>query len=355
MKKNKLYKVSIVVLHLIGWMLLLLLPLLTGPPATSLHFVISAIHVALLAIFFYFNMFYLIPNYLSSKRLFNYISLCVLSIVIVSTLIISVRQLMKGDDYFKPGFRPPPMEEFRGHRMKHDRNGFGKDIIPSLISVLFIFALSTSFKTISEYLNTEKKQNQSEKEKLNSELSFLKSQVSPHFLFNTLNNIYSLASIKSDDTAPTIMKLSDMLRYMLYESEKEKVAIMKEVEYLKSYMELQKLRLPEDVRIDFNVQLDNGQLMIAPMLLIPFIENAFKHGISYSVPSFIEITIRSIKESIILTVKNTVNSNKDKDENSGIGLQNVRRRLELLYSGKHSLKLKTGDALFEINLTLDLL
>jgi two-component system, LytTR family, sensor kinase len=219
---------------------------------------------------------------------------------------------------------------------------------------LFVFGLSTSFKTVSEYLKNEKKQSHAEKEKLNSELSFLKSQVSPHFLFNTLNNLYTLASVNSKDTAPAIMKLSEMMRYMIYESEDEKVWLSKEIEYLESYVELQKLRVPPDVDINFTIESDNERKLIAPMLLVPFIENAFKHGISYRHGSFIDIKIKAWDNFISIKVKNSVNTNADKDKTSGIGLQNVKRRLELLYPNKYRLELRQSDTEFYIDLRIDI-
>jgi LytS/YehU family sensor histidine kinase len=203
-------------------------------------------------------------------------------------------------------------------------------------------------------LKNEKKQSQTEKEKLNSELSFLKSQVSPHFLFNTLNNIYTLARINSKDTAPAIMKLSEILRYMIYESEDEKVWLSKEIEYLRGYVELQKLRIHDGITINFKVESDNEKKLIAPMLLVPFVENAFKHGISYLNSSFIDIEVKTWENFISIKVINSVNTNTDKDSSSGIGLQNVRRRLELLYPKKYRLEIRQSENEFYVDLRIDI-
>jgi len=214
-------------------------------------------------------------------------------------------------------------------------------ITRSFFAALFIFGLSTSYKVTIEWFNSERQKKELENEKLASELAFLKSQINPHFLFNTLNNVYSLAFKKSDDTPDAIIKLSKLMRYMLYESNERQVFLSKEIDYLHNYIDLQKLRLPETVEIKFNVEGDIEGRLIEPMLLIPFVENAFKHGVSYNEKSQINISIKLNADELLFVVDNKINNAQLTEESgSGIGLLNVKRRLSLLYPGKHKIIIK---------------
>jgi len=187
-----------------------------------------------------------------------------------------------------------------------------------------------------------------------SELALLRTQINPHFLFNTLNNIYSLVYQKSDNAPSALMKLSSIMRYMLYESNTTKVELVKEIEYLNSYIELQKLRISNKDFIQFTITGNPGNCDIAPMLLIPFVENAFKHSSknNFSPGIIIELNITDCK--IIFMVKNYYidieSSNKDKAK--GIGLNNIKRRLELLYPNNYNFQIKSENNVFEIFLEL---
>ncbi len=187
-----------------------------------------------------------------------------------------------------------------------------------------------------------------------SELALLRSQVNPHFLFNTLNNIYSLVYKKSDQAPEAVMKLSAIMRYMLYEANTDKVMLHREVDYLKSFIELQKLRFRSDDFVKFDIEGDPGNQRIAPMLLVPFIENAFKHC-NRNVEGYgIVIRLQVLENTTLFEVTNYVKPNKDTApaENRGIGLQNVRRRLELLYPGAHRLEINEDDGKYKIALTI---
>jgi LytS/YehU family sensor histidine kinase len=187
---------------------------------------------------------------------------------------------------------------------------------------------------------------------LNAEINFLKSQINPHFLFNTLNGIYSLAHNQSNQTEKAILKLSDLMRYVLYESGTEKVELAKDIQYLTNYVDLQRLRLSSKITIQYNVKGDLDGYYIAPLLLISFIENAFKHGISYTNSSFIQIEVSVFEETLTLFVENPI-----VETNSfagGVGLKNVTRRLDLLYPEKHSLNIVNNGHLHVVNLKLNL-
>jgi LytS/YehU family sensor histidine kinase len=187
---------------------------------------------------------------------------------------------------------------------------------------------------------------------LNAEVNFLKSQINPHFLFNTLNGIYSLARNKSDQTETAVLKLSDLMRYVLYESGEKKVELAKDIQYLSNYVDLQRLRLSSKVTVHYQVKGNIEGHYIAPLLLISFIENAFKHGISYTNSSFIQVEIIVFEKTLTLFVENPII-----ETNSfagGVGLKNVMRRLELLYPGKYSLAIVNSGRLHVVNLKLNL-
>jgi two-component sensor histidine kinase len=187
-----------------------------------------------------------------------------------------------------------------------------------------------------------------------SELALLRSQVNPHFLFNTLNNIYSLVYKKSDDAPEAVMKMSAIMRYMLYDATSDKVPLEKEVEYLKSFIELEKLRIRHKDFVDLNIvgNLDNHT--IAPMLMIPFVENAFKHGSKNVTTPGIRINLFAEPSRILFEVTNYLRPGTPgmKDVIGGIGLQNVRRRLALLYPGKHELDVIREETMFRIKLII---
>ena len=167
-------------------------------------------------------------------------------------------------------------------------------------------------------------------------------QINPHFLFNALNNIYALSVTNSEKTQEGISTLSQMLRYVLYDCERPKVPLQKELEYISHFIELFKLKSSKDFNINFTEEIENDSIMVAPMLFVPFIENAFKHsGIEKGGDSFVNISLKSSSNSIDFKVENSLPIEPlITDENGGIGLQNVKKRLEILYSEKHQLSIE---------------
>lgn len=213
------------------------------------------------------------------------------------------------------------------------------------------------YKLIVDKIAYDKKQKEIVAEQLSIKLKFLRSQISPHFIFNVLTNLVSLARKRSEQLEPALIMLSDLMRYMLYESDEKKVPLSREIEYLKSYIELQKLRFGYDVEIETNITLSENdtQQSIEPMLLIPFVENAFKHGMGVD-DSLIQIYLAVNNHKLEFDVKNKFDDDEyeSKDASSGIGLENVRSRLMLLYPKEHTLEIKKENNLFHIHLTLQL-
>jgi LytS/YehU family sensor histidine kinase len=225
-------------------------------------------------------------------------------------------------------------------------------IIKFFIGV-FVMAAGIAYRFILDAI----RQDQQQREGMAMELSFLRSQVSPHFMFNTLNSMVALARKKSDKLEPALLELSNLMHYMLYESDQEKVSLSKEIAYIQSYIDLQTLRFGYHVKIVFTVnQPLPADPCIEPMLLIPLIENAFKHGIGLIEDPEITILLQVEKETLILSVTNKYNDSslQTKDKTSGIGLVNLERRLKLLYPHKHDLHISRNGSFFKASLKLQL-
>ena len=217
--------------------------------------------------------------------------------------------------------------------------GFWSYFISTVITSLMFIFLSIVLKfSIAWFLN-ERIQRDLENQRLTAELAFLKSQINPHFLFNSLNSIYSLAYQKSDNTPGAILKLSEIMRYMLYESNDNKVALEKELQYLQNYIDLQKIRFGKNAFIDFKIEGVVGDQRIVPLLLIAFIENAFKHGVANDAATAIQLLIRIDATTLYFFIRNKKHAN-NRDAVGGIGLSNVKRRLDLLYPRKYSLEIR---------------
>ena len=185
------------------------------------------------------------------------------------------------------------------------------------------------------------------------ELQFLKSQLNPHFLFNSLNNIYSLAYQKSDKTADAVLKLSELMRYMIYESNDSWVSLSKEIDYVKSFIELQKLRFKDGAAIEFTLNGEIDDQKIVPLILISFVENAFKHGVANDPKNPIKINIIANQKILHFSITNKKN-NQNKDEMGGVGLNNVERRLQLLYPERYKLNIVNSATHYTSELMLDI-
>lgn len=216
----------------------------------------------------------------------------------------------------------------------------------------YIVIAAAVWSTQNAFKN-EKMNQQLRVEAEKAELSFLKSQINPHFLYNTLNYIYSLALPVSDKLAAAVIRLSDLMRYTLTESPDGKVSLLKEVDYLESYVELFRMRFDPLFYVNFEVEGINDQQRMAPLLLIPFLENAFKHGVLNDPEHPVRITIKVIRQELKVSVFNKINQNQ-KDHSSGIGLINVQRRLYLIYPGKHDLEVQNDGKSYQVNLRIEL-
>ena len=221
---------------------------------------------------------------------------------------------------------------------------------------ILIMAVSTAYRVVRDKMIADELAHQRHEENLKTELSFLRSQINPHFIFNILNNLVALEQMRSPELGPTILKLSALMQYMLYDTDEEKVPLNKEVEYLQSYIDLQRQRFGAKVPVTVSMDCAPCIYEVEPMLFIPFVENAFKHGVGIIEHPAIDITL-GVKEGILqFAVRNRYNpaSPETRDKGSGIGLGNVRRRLRLLYGDRHVLRISREEDWFIVTLELNL-
>jgi two-component system, LytTR family, sensor kinase len=346
--KQKRYKKSLVILlHTAAWILLFSLPYLLRPSYDvnnnknhasvneTTKFITVRFNDLMLIGFFYLNVTVLIVRLLYRKKYLLYVISVLFFLAVFSMLSFGfLKTFTFTGDYFT----------FRKH-------------LPFCVFVfLFILACSIAYKTIKDKITTDNLAREKERENLKTELSLLRSQVNPHFMFNVLNNMVALARKQSDLLEPSLIKLSSLMRYMLYDTAEQSASLEKETEYLQSYIDLQKQRFGKKIAINFTVNTIDKAYEIEPMLLIPFVENAFKHGTGMITDAQIDIDLRAENSVLYFTVKNKYDaaSQEIKDEAKGIGLANVKRRLELLYANKHELKINNEDNIFSVSLKIKL-
>ncbi|MEZ5070318.1 MAG: histidine kinase [Bacteroidales bacterium] len=227
------------------------------------------------------------------------------------------------------------------------------DAMMLFFTMFFVVSVAIAIKFYKRWSEKNYREQKVQKEKVEAELQMLKTQINPHFLFNTLNSIYVLAMSKSERTADTIVKLSDLLDYILYRTDAPRIAIAHEIQTIENYLELEKIRYTDRVHLDFSSRLASGDLQIPPMLIIPFIENAFKHGVASTVEkSWVNISMEETGQMLHIAVSNSKNQNAKKNRPGGIGLLNVRKRLDLLFGDSYTLDCTDGTNRFDVHLSI---
>ena len=331
-----------ILIHVLAWLTVFSLPYLLrlydsrlreNPDAIQFFYLGNLTSICWVIIF-YLNAYVLIPKFLYPKKYGILVVLLLASYAAAIALHTLLYELIITD---------------RPYRLI---NAISFNLPPFLMSV----AASIAYRMLADKSKNELLLQEQQQETMKSELSFLRSQISPHFMFNVLNNMLAMARAKSEQLEPTILKLSSLMRYILYESDGEKVLIRKETEYLESYIDLQRQRLSSKVMLQVNIHAPDTEQEIAPMLLIPFIENAFKHGTGYLVKPEIRIDLYVQNNLLHFTVSNKFNpaTTEIKDKTSGIGLANVKRRLNLLYPDRHNLLITDNDNWFTVSLQINL-
>jgi sensor histidine kinase YesM len=334
--------------HIIGILLFIIIPLLFTPHLFTKGVVVPS-HIifkdvftySLLVGFFYLHYFRIIPEYFVPQRYWDYafiISLIFLAIMFVPTIVF---HFILGFPYPKPF-----------HYKESEEGLFAIYITKTFKSLLFPY-IGVMFASLAFVINKEWKKLIEDKER--AELSYLKAQLNPHFLFNTLNSIYSLALIRSANTPKAILGLSSLMRYVITESKEDYVALDNELNYIRSYIDLQKIRLGDTVDINYSSEGETEGKNISPILLIPFIENAFKHGVNPEENSQIDIFISVQGYDLLLKVTNAIVEHKrELFYQGGVGVQNAKNQLRVLYPNKHSLKIEEVNACYLVTLKINL-
>jgi two-component system, LytTR family, sensor kinase len=293
-------------------------------------------------LFVYYVLYYNLPKLLNSKtERKKYIAQFLLALIMITFLYRAIAVFFQNPVIYKGKVNFGPFFSARW-------------FLQMLMDIGFASGAAIMIKQFRLQLAGKEKEKNLIRDKLETELKFLRNQTNPHFLFNTLNNIYALARKKSDETADVVMKLSKLLRFMLYETKNEQIRISDEIKILDDYIELEKLRYNDRLTISFIREIDNENEQIAPLLLIPFVENAFKHGASESrFESFINLEMTLQNGVLEFYIENTKEQNGKKLNDENIGLTNVRRQLELLYK-EHEVSIICEDAVFKVFLTVNL-
>ncbi len=355
-------KWMIVSAHVAGWILFMMLPFADEPELITRLFkppFFFLIFNCFFIVYFYFNFNILVPRLLYEKRVWLFVSVTVLILLVICYFIpLCMREFM-------PHHPPPGAENVPFSLPEHlpfqpKKGIFLKDkmmqlgFFRHLAYFLLAFIVSTGIKVIAEWYRQKQRLQELEHSKISAELSFLKSQIHPHFLFNSLNSIYYL-SISKDDKAPeSIMRLSNFLRFVTTESDKDFIPLETEIHTLGEYLELQKLRASDKLYVSFEVEGNPEFRKIIPLVFLPFVENAFKYGVSARSESSIEIKIHIDKGILDFNISNTIFPVQKGISQSGVGLENIRKRLDLAYPGRHTLEIKEENKMFNVSLNIKL-
>jgi sensor histidine kinase YesM len=341
MKKINNYQLITISIHLLFWLMLLILMILVLFRALGeLNIAIGAAVINLIGFgaLVYSSLLWLTPKYFKTKQYWRLTLGVFILLILTSAFRFFIGELfvtIVGSDVqevFTPSY-------------------FGV----MFFSGIFILMLSLPLWLIDNWFKKGELEQELKTYQLEAELRFLKAQVNPHFLFNALNNIYSLSFTESKKTPEMILKLSDMMSYMLYDCKSEKVKLVSEIKYLHNYIALQQLKKDGEFNIEFNTSGDLERVMITPMLFIPFFENAFKHGnLDNTRKGWMKSELIINDGILVFNMSNTYEPTRKKSEKSGVGLENIRERLHLLYPNLHHININSNDQIFHIDLKINI-
>lgn len=322
------------------------LPFLISGGQVGAQFLYRALGLFIgLVVFIPLNLKVLFPIFYKKKRFGRFVITVVLSILMISITVVYLRSFID-----VPDLLPPEIAHFKN---------IPKPVfytIGNFFPLMMVFLSSTLYEISIVASQAAQETAQLKSEKIEAELKFLKSQINPHFLFNSLNNIYTLTLINPKSAGDSLLKLSEMLRYLLYECDADKVPLQRELAYLQNYIDLFSLKDEDELNIKFDANNIDETVMIAPLLLIPFVENAFKHSqIEDLEHGWINIMLFGDAQQVYFEIKNSLpKTSFSKDEVGGIGLQNVKRQLELVYPEKYTLKIDKTETEFSVELTINI-
>ena len=355
-KPNNERKGLPVLLHVIGWIILFILPqfLLTGGTFPNIRTIeIIIFNTFVFGVIFYLNYLWLVPRFLLRKRGLIYFPAVIVLLIFMQT----------GNNKAFISFFPPPdadrtemQKEYHSENRQRRKFPRRMAVYNFYINAVLVSSFAVGLRYAERSRIREREMKELEKEKLNSELAMLKNQISPHFFFNTLNNIYSLIEINKADAQTSVLNLSKMMRYLLYESEHGNARLSREIQFMTNYIDLMKLRLSSRVnlRVDFPQKYDD--MDVPPLLFITFIENAFKHSASFKGSPFIEISLAVEGSVITFMTRNSINNPSSAgapEVDSGIGLENVKKRLSLIFDNNYDLDISNKDSVYSVTLKID--
>lgn len=370
-------KIPETAIYLIIWLIIFIIPVLVTTSNTGRfdkQIMVGWVRMVPFVIIFIINTVWLLPELLFKGKTGMYL----LAVVILSLLLVYVWELVfphlkdfiEGNQSSDLGVRRPfpegqrplrPNQQPPGMRPRplgpNQQPAFPRNNVLSIFNQMVIAWLVVGFnvaiKVTNKWFKDDQTKRELEKEHLKSELAFLQNQVSPHFFMNTLNNIHAQIDIDTKDAQASIVTLSKMMRYLLYESDRGDTSLKKEIEFLQSYVDLMRLRIDESVDIDLEISVGDGDIKLHPFLFISFVENAFKHGISYNEKSFIKIELKQDIEFIEFSCVNSLSvQSKITNPYSGVGLENTKKRLDLLYNSNYQLDINELDSEFKVYLKI---
>ncbi len=340
-KNNKITFFS----HLLVWFVLFSMPfVLSYGQSQEISRIIAHFWIPLgfYAIIFYINYFVLIDRFLFTKKMILFIGI---NLGIIALFLILKEQIE--NTFFQEILRKQPNDDKGGPPFK-------LFIYVQMLSYVAPLLFSIAMKTTKRWVETEAERKEAANFKLQSELQHLHYQLQPHFFFNSLNNIYALVDVSPNQAKTSIHSLSKLMRYMLYETNMELVPLSKEIDFMKKYIDLMKLRISDKTTVNYSFPSVETGIKIAPLLFISLIENSFKHGVSATKESEINITMTSNNKAVFFTIENDNFPKKTDDKSgSGIGFQNLEKRLELLYPNKYSFNTTVKDNCFLVHLEIE--
>jgi two-component system LytT family sensor kinase len=297
-----------------------------------------SIRILLLIVIGYLNLHYFMPKFLLKKRYLSYFIAVIISVIGY----LAIQSLF---DFYMYGFVVGPLRN----------SNLMESLSYNFFSTLWYLGLMLALKLSLDWYEQSQTLQKIKIEKLQAEINYLRAQVNPHFLFNVLNSLYSLTIKKSDLAPGVVLKLSEMMEYMLYESEETFVPLERELKYLENYLELEKMRQGNHAEISLNIKGATERKQIAPFILLPIVENAFKHGVSKIVHNaWLHIFIEIKDDKLFFSIENSRLNFHEIEKHNGIGLSNLKQRLQLLYAGKHMLEITEDTNRFKLVLTIDL-
>lgn len=338
--------------HFVGLLLFLILPLFVFERNNDrdIFWMYSYYYqLVFMIVAFYVNYLVIVPRFFFEKRklyFFAVIFLFGLFLLIVSQYFYNLIQF----DSLRPenivnGRYMPPKRTF----------GLHPKLVDNFFLMLLVLGFSSGMAIIQQLRKNEIKQREIEKAHVDSELAFLKNQISPHFFFNSLNNIYALIAIDSDKAQKAVEKLSVLMRYLIYDSDIDTVELQNEFDFTRNYIELMRHRLSSKIKLEVSIDNNLPNIKIPPLLFIPFVENAFKHGISYREDSFISISLKTEQDKVVFKCSNSIpTTNEAKNEKGGVGIVNIKKRLDLIYGNSAKLMISDTNKEYLVHLTVPL-